>query len=1286
MFINPIPVNFPSLITNLDAKTIPFDTRFVRNLIDDDITLPSGFLSEFDGTTASLNGRTLTISGLQFGDSIQFAAGSGFAVGYPNTTLNGSAIATTTGNASTFTLTFTTDFTAAQLEQLLEALTFQAGASNPPATSRSLTFSVNTPTQLTGTVAITLSAPTAQNLIQDLDNQTVAFSATSVRLDSAITLTDEFIDAYSTQSSLSNARLVITGWTGSELQIGAAPDSGVQFTPNQYVSFLKDVLVNGTLIGNINLFSGELGFTPFATAALVEQFIEGVTINPQLSAETPNRTITVTITTPTFPQVGSVTFTGAPLVLSDLRESVDVSFNTAMSFGLLLDDDVTLSGDGPWNTGTIEVTGMVEGDKIYFYPDTSTTNPTVFFNLETGEFQALDPNFIPVTIGYMSPNGGEALYSITLTGHATLALVEAIIEGLRLETQTQGPRTLEIKVTNGSGFVAKDTITVNVGYIPTLTDLSATLDLTTTEAANGQFLDTNVTFKADSILADGGMMVSGWLQGETVRLFTGDGSPFSREVTEKGTLIYYDDGTGEKIVATLYSYEDNIQFVFNRNTNAAIVEAIIENLVFRSTMPTPSTTRNLTILITDQDGEFDTDVITVNIVTEGAKQLSYQILQDVNGTLVPVENGTGTTGDFNPSDLFGPATAPDSFVVQYSGLLDAGLSTLEERSVITFDNVAPGTVLVVNGVSYPLEGPKGRLILDLAPGLHKITLQVPYEAQAGQIVTTPPTLTIGNVVPPDENGFWPDYNQTPLFDTVRTAPDTLYRLDVVSNVEITGISSTEVSHTVYLTENSPGAIEAALQAIRAKISPPPQASFTQSFSTTAEKTGGVGSEVITGEDGNDALFGGAGDDTLVGGLGADTLDGGTGDNTVSYAASDRRVIVDLSKGIGKGGHAEGDVLRNIQNVIGSTGHDNIIGSADANQLFGGRGRDTLRGGGGDDLLNGGGQNDMLDGGTGHDTLIGGAGDDVLYGMSGNDQLFGGSGNDTLYGGDGDDLFLADAGADAYYGGTGNNEVSYGRSRQGVTVDLTAGTGSGGLAEGDTFHDINIVTGSAHADSLSGSTAADTLTGKAGDDSLSGQDGNDVLTGGSGNDALFGGDGNDLLLGGAGADTLDGGAGIDTVSYKGSKSGVTVSLAGGFGQGGDATGDTYHSIERVIGSSHNDRLLGSDANETISGGQGNDTIDAGRGNDRLTGGAGADMFIFNPGHGIDRITDFSAEDSIALGEDLWGTVEFGDAAALVETYGHQVGSYVELRFSPTDIIRIDNMTLETLAGSSIYLYD
>ena len=74
--------------------------------------------------------------------------------------------------------------------------------------------------------------------------------------------------------------------------------------------------------------------------------------------------------------------------------------------------------------------------------------------------------------------------------------------------------------------------------------------------------------------------------------------------------------------------------------------------------------------------------------------------------------------------------------------------------------------------------------------------------------------------------------------------------------------------------------------------------------------------------------------------------------------------------------------------------------------------------------------------------------------------------------------------------------------------------------------------------------------------ISGLGGNDSLYAMAGDDTLDGGEGDDLLVGGPGADTLMGGAGDnDTISYAHSEAGVTINLADGTAQGGNADGDT-----------------------------------------------------------------------------------------------------------------------------------
>ena len=173
-------------------------------------------------------------------------------------------------------------------------------------------------------------------------------------------------------------------------------------------------------------------------------------------------------------------------------------------------------------------------------------------------------------------------------------------------------------------------------------------------------------------------------------------------------------------------------------------------------------------------------------------------------------------------------------------------------------------------------------------------------------------------------------------------------------------------------------------------------------------------------------------------------------------------------------------------------------------------------------------------------------------------------------------------------------MSYAASGAGVTIDLVAGTGLGGDAQGDTLLNIENVTGSAFAD---------------------------ILTGDAGVNILLGNDGNDTLVGGGGADSLDGGVGNDGASYDLSSSGVTIDLSLGTASGGDAQGDILQNIESLQGSAFADNLTGDDNVNTLIGLGGNDVLNGlggrdflrgGSGTDTLNGGSGDDVLFFNAG--------------------------------------------------------------------------
>lgn len=142
--------------------------------------------------------------------------------------------------------------------------------------------------------------------------------------------------------------------------------------------------------------------------------------------------------------------------------------------------------------------------------------------------------------------------------------------------------------------------------------------------------------------------------------------------------------------------------------------------------------------------------------------------------------------------------------------------------------------------------------------------------------------------------------------------------------------------------------------------------------------------------------------------------------------------------------------------------------------------------------------------------------------------------------------------------------------------------------------------------------------------------NELLVGAAGEDLLYGGAGDDSLMGLGGRDALFGGSGFDMADYSQSATAVTVNLADpAQNRGAEAVGDSYHSVEGVIGSRRADRITGDEAanrlvggagHDTLRGGAGNDTIFGGDGNDVILAGAGADRYF--GGGGMDRV-DYGA---------------------------------------------------------------
>lgn len=336
-------------------------------------------------------------------------------------------------------------------------------------------------------------------------------------------------------------------------------------------------------------------------------------------------------------------------------------------------------------------------------------------------------------------------------------------------------------------------------------------------------------------------------------------------------------------------------------------------------------------------------------------------------------------------------------------------------------------------------------------------------------------------------------------------------------------------------------------------------------------------------------------------------------------------------------------------IIGTPG-DDMLGGSPGNDVYRGlEGDDVITGGGGSDTFYGGDGNDIITGGTGNDRFDGGAGDDTLYGIGGsdifdggsgadlivagdgNDRIDGGDGADDIHGNGGDDLITGGAGADLIDGGAGYDIASYAGNTIGITVDLVAGTAS----DGDQLTGIEGLIGGSGDDHLIGNAGGNILEGGAGADLIDGGAGYDTVsfashttavtvdldlgttsdgdtlisieaaTGGAGNDHLIGDAGNNVLDGGAGADLIDGGGGNDYVSFAYRLSPVSASLS----TGTSSDGDSFISIENLIGGWADDQLTGDDTANHLSGGAGDDLLAGLGGADVLDGGDGFDTVIY-----------------------------------------------------------------------------
>ena len=280
-------------------------------------------------------------------------------------------------------------------------------------------------------------------------------------------------------------------------------------------------------------------------------------------------------------------------------------------------------------------------------------------------------------------------------------------------------------------------------------------------------------------------------------------------------------------------------------------------------------------------------------------------------------------------------------------------------------------------------------------------------------------------------------------------------------------------------------------------------------------------------------------------------------------------------------------------------------------------------------------------GSGGSKIFGNDGDDRLHGGAGSDLLVGGGGNDIITGGIGSDILSGGAGSDFFLIERGVNSVLIEDFELGIdSVDITKWLQNGPtympaitltptslrVTEGQRILDIMMppdillklqslqITDLTHFWFQDGTTQLGS-----------------VVTLRSSEGVLLGSNGQDTLVASSSPDHFSGGDGFDFVSYSNDAKGLFVDLIHADLNRGMALGDTFTSIQGIIGGDGSDNIRGTLENNVLHGLKGVDWLFGRAGNDVLDGGIGDDVLL--GGRGQDTLIGGSGRDRTQYSESL-----------------------------------------------------
>ena len=383
------------------------------------------------------------------------------------------------------------------------------------------------------------------------------------------------------------------------------------------------------------------------------------------------------------------------------------------------------------------------------------------------------------------------------------------------------------------------------------------------------------------------------------------------------------------------------------------------------------------------------------------------------------------------------------------------------------------------------------------------------------------------------------------------------------------------------------------------------------LSTGDDTLNGTGDDdVLLGGGGNDALTGSAGDDVLIGGAGADVLDGGADTDTASYADAEAGVVASLgdrsillSSGgaeVAGGLAIQADDLADFDPAAG-TAVLSLEGDAvfSANESI-----DALA---------------VLD--NGH-LIISTTGTATLGGLTFADEDL------VDYDPTTDTATMLLDGSTVFSGNEDIDAVSM-LANGNLVISTTANATLGGVSfQRDDLVEYDIATDTA---TLLFDGASEFSNANENIDGVTVQSNGHLLISTTGSARLGG-------LNFQRDDVVEYDLSSDIATLFADGSDIFADAANldafhieGFGNSGDAAGDTYVGIENLTGSAFDDTLAGDGASNELRGGGGADV---------LIGDGGADRFVFGPDDGTDVVGD----GTVAIGQGLHDLIADFEAGA------------------------------------------